>query len=81
MTEHLFPTLEVPFKFRGDKYVAHCVPDEFDMGALEVCLFEVRDGGFRYVAYGVYGKRFVSYELTVEIRKVVDAAIRKGVRQ
>lgn len=74
----MIPILEPAFVFHGREYVAHCVPDEFDMGALEVCLYEVRGGFTRFIAWGAFGKRLVSPVLTTGLRKAAEAAIAQG---
>lgn len=77
--ESIRPLHEPSFIVNGRQYVAHCVPDDLGMGALEVTVHEVRSGATRYVGYGVYGKRFVSYVLSAGIRRAADEAIRASV--
>jgi hypothetical protein len=76
MLTQLKPICEPVFSFAGHQYVAHCLPDELGMGALEVTIHQIRDGATRYVGYGVYSKRFVSYELHRGMRRAVNVAIK-----
>jgi hypothetical protein len=69
------PHLEVPFVFRRRWYVA--LVWELDNGVRDVTVFETKDGGFKFVAIGVLGRKLALSGVDREFLGVCGAAVKR----
>jgi hypothetical protein len=73
------PVREIAFRHEAKMFVALVYETDPVLGVRDVTVFEVRDGGFRHLGCGVWGKRFVRVGVMAKaLVTAVDTALREA---